>query len=177
MYICTYVYICIQLPSANTATALGDMGCWVEWLIGDMGCWVEWLIGCSAVGCQNAPSWAVWCPNPSTWGSKSSKLGPKILKVGSLNRLKSIPGGILERSWGHVGPKMAPRAKTSGTVKVLFSSWGPSWSQKSSKIYPKSNPKCDHFLIDLKIDFGSDLVRFWSQLGSPNPPKMKPSWL
>ena len=157
------------MPSASTATALGDMGCWVEWLIGDMGCWVEWLIGCSAVGCQNSPSWAVGCPNPSTWGSKSSKLGPKILQVGSPNHLKSIPGGLLERSWGHVGPKMAPRAKTSRKVKVLSPSWGPIWSPKSSKIDPKSDPKCDHFLIDLKIDFGSDLVPFWSQLGLPKP--------
>ena len=141
-----------------------------------MDCWVEWLIGCSAVGCQNSESLVVGCPNPSTWGSKYSKLGLKIVQVGSPNRPKSIPGGILERSWGHVGPKMAPRPKTSRKVKFLSPCWGPSWSPKSLKINPKSNPKCNIVLIDLKIDFASDLVRFWSQLGTQNLPKMKPSW-
>ena len=105
----TYIYIYPIALRASTATALRDMGCWVEWLIGDMGCWVEWLIGCSAVGCQNAPSWAVGCPDPSTWGSKSSKLGPKILQVGSPNRLKSIPGGLLESSWRGLGAMLALR--------------------------------------------------------------------
>ena len=93
-----------------------------------MDCWVEWLIGCSAVGCQNSESLVVGCPNPSTWGSKYSKLGLKIVQVGSPNRPESIPGGILERSWGHVGPKIAPRPKTSRKVKFLSPCWGPSWS-------------------------------------------------
>ena len=33
------------------------------------------------------------------------------------------------------------------------------------------------FMINLKIDFWSDLVPTWLHLGPPNPPKMGPSWL
>ena len=41
----------------------------------------------------------------------STKLGPKIHQVGSQKPPKSVLEGLLERSWAHLGPKRAPRAK------------------------------------------------------------------
>ena len=73
-----------------------------------------WLVTC-LVG------WFVGCFNHQVGGRKSSKLAFKIIKLepkSSKTRPKKLPGGVLgvprgllEGSWGALGPKRAPRAK------------------------------------------------------------------
>ena len=90
-------------------------------------------------------------------------------------------GAILAASWrsldhlgskfGGLGPILAPR----------WGFWGPSWLPNGAPNPPKSVPRAIwnaiFFIIDLKINFWSDLERTWPHLGPQNPPKMRPSWL
>ena len=100
--------------------------------------------------------------NRPKWVQKSTKIGPKAL---------------LESSGGHLGPKMAPRANIGSKTWFV----GPPWTSKlEAKIHQKSVrswSKMWCFLLIFWIDFWSDLVPTWCQLGSQSPPKMELSWL
>ena len=108
----------------------------LAWLVG-------WLVGLLAVsttklGVENRPS---WLSKSLSWRPKSSKIGPKRPPGGVLG----VPRGLLEGSWGALGPKRAPRAKKYQKVKIGYASWGPSWSPKSIKNRSRCDPKGDHF--------------------------------
>ena len=53
----------------------------------------------------------------------------------------------------------------------------PNGGQNPLKLVPRAIQKVIIFLIDLKIDFWSDLVPTWLHLGPQKLPKMGPSWL
>ena len=85
-------------------------GCLVDWLARWL---VGWLLAClvgllavstTKLGIENRPS---WLSKPLSWTPKSSKIGPKRRPGGVLG----VPRGLLEGSWGALGPKRAPRAK------------------------------------------------------------------
>ena len=64
---------------------------------------------------------------------------------------------------------------------LLGGFWGGFGRQVGAQNRPKSIPRAIwnviNFLMDLKIDFWSDLVPTWPHLDPQNPPKMEPSWL
>ena len=108
----------------------------------------------------------------------STKLGPKIHQVGSQNPPKSVLEGLLERSWAHLGPKMATRAKMLQNVKIGYAFWVPSWRPKSMKSRSKSVSKFDilfdHFLDRFLERFGANLVPTWLPKPSQNGAKLAP---
>ena len=76
-------------------------------------------------------------PKSTKLGFKSIKSGTKILiklvlgpswgALGGKNPHKIGPGALLEGSWGHLGPKRAPRANKSSKSAFVGLSWPPSW--------------------------------------------------
>ena len=60
---------------------------------------------------------------------------------------------------------------------ILGGFWLRGWFQNRAKVDQKSIQNVISLLIVFWIDFWSDLVPTWSQLGSQNHPKMEPSWL
>ena len=139
----------------------------LAWLVGWLGCWLF---------------------QPPSWGSKIVQVGFQNHQVGSRNRLKLIPRGLLEGSWGCqeaswrglgglLGPRGPQERKNDQKVKIGYAPWGPSWSPKSIKNRSRCDPKGGHFFIDFWTDFGSDLVPSWLYLDAQNPPKMESSWL
>ena len=106
----------------------------------------------------------------------STKLGPKIHQVGSQNPPKSVLEGLLERSWAHLGPKMATRAKMLQNVKIGYAFWVPSWRPKSMKSRSKSVSKFDiffeHFLDRFLERFGANLGPTWLSKPSQNAAKL-----
>ena len=92
---------------------------------------------------------------------------------GSKNQHKSILGEVLGGLGGMLGPKSSKRS----AKLVLRHPFSPQVGrQNQSKIHPEAIEKVIVFLITFGIDFWSDLVPTWLQLGSQNPPKMEPSW-
>ena len=100
------------------------------WLVA---CLVGWLVGLLAVsttklGVENRPS---GLSKPLSWRPKSFKIGPKRLPGGVLG----VPRGVLEGSWGALGPKRAPRAKNAPKCKdrlrLLGAKLEPQIDQKS----------------------------------------------
>ena len=79
----------------------------VGWLLGWLVGWLAgWFVGCfyHQVGIENRPS---WLSKPLSWRPKSSKISPRRRPGGVLG----VPRGLLEGSWGALGPKRASRAK------------------------------------------------------------------
>ena len=107
--------------------------------------------------------------------SKSTKLEAKIHQIGSQDRSKSVPKGFLERSWGGLGAKKAPRAKNDRKCKDRLRLLG---TNLGAKIQQNSNFKAIQkvivFLIDFWINFLANLVPFWCQNDSPTLPKWMP---
>ena len=111
---------------------------------------------------------------------KSSKMDAKILQNRSLEVSWEGLGAILAPSWcfepilaptlGGLGPILAPRWGFGAP------SWLPNESQNPWKLLPRAIQKVTIFLIDLKIDFWSDLVPTWLYLDPQNPPKIEVSW-
>ena len=85
---------------------------------------------------------------------------------------------VLGGSWGHLGPKMVPRAKKTSKKYFWAPPWVPSWRPKSTKIAPKSDPKgddfFDHFLNQLLKRFCANLVPTWPPKLSQNGAKLGP---
>ena len=102
------------------------------------------------------------------------QLGPKIYQVGVQNHSKSAPGGFLEGSWHHLGSKMPSRANKFPTCQQKLHFWGGQvGAPDHQKTIPRAIQKVIIFLIDLGIDFWTDLVPTWDHLG----PQRGPSWL
>ena len=119
---------------------------------------------------KNRPSWAPNpFKNPSKWKPKSSKIGPRRPLGGVWGSL----GAILAPRWPQGGPKRPQDLEKSILGPPLGRQVG---GQNRSKIHPEAIEKVIVFLITFGIDFWSDLVPTWLQLGSQNPPKMEPSW-
>ena len=119
---------------------------------------------------KNRPSWAPNpFKNPSKWKPKSSKIAPRRPLGGVWGGL----GAILAPRWPQGGPKRPQDLEKSILGPPLGSQVG---GQNRSKIHPEAIEKVIVFLITFGIDFWSDLVPTWLQLGSQNPPKMEPSW-
>ena len=106
----------------------------------------------------------------------STKLGPQIHQVGYQNPPKSVLEGLLERSWAHLGPKRAPRAKMLQNPNVRTPYIGAKLEVKIDKKSIGALSKLIFFLF-LLIASWIDLVPTWHQLGTQNPPKMESSWL
>ena len=101
---------------------------------------------------------------------KPTKLDPKIHQVGVQNPPKSVLGGLLEGSWGHLGAILDARwpqeRKPPPKVNNSYASWGPSWRPKSTKTRSQDDPRCDHFFDQL-------VGRFLKPLGI----NLRPTWL
>ena len=83
-----------------------------------------------------------WLPRPSNFEAKLFQ-----------NWSWRLSGGFLEGSWGHLGPKRAPRAnKTS----------------KTRSLDPPGPPKLEPCWGVLGLCWGY-VGRFWWQVGGPNP--------
>ena len=61
------------------------------------------------------------------FGLQIHQVGAQIHETGGPNPLKIGLGGLLEGSWGHLGPKRAPRANKSSKSAFVGLSWTPSW--------------------------------------------------
>ena len=99
-------------------------------------------------------------------GSKLEVLGGSW---GSKNQGKSILGGVL----GGLGGILAPKSqKMRARIDLKHEFGPPNGGQNPLKLLPRAIQKVIIFLIDLKIDFWSDLV----QLGPILGPKALPKW-
>ena len=114
-------------------------------------------------------------------GSKIQPNTKKIDQKSIKNRSTSVPGGsggVLGPSWLQDGTK----SQKSSENLIRRIPWAPPLgghygAQNQSTSGPRAIRKVIVFMIDLKIDFGSDLVPIWLHLGLQNPPKIGPSWL
>ena len=131
---------------------------------------LEWLLQCLKLYRNRLKICKTSINNLSNMVQKSIRIGPQ-----------SCLGGVL----GHLGPKMAPRwpqdgPKSPQNLENRFLGpplGGHFGSQNRSKSVSRAIRKVIVFMIDLKIDFGIDLLPTWSHLVVQNPPKMVPSWL
>ena len=72
---------------------------------------------------------------------------------------------------------MGPKSQKLSASPDLNDGFGtPNRGQNRSKLLPRAIQKVIIFLIDLKIDFWSDLVPTWLYLDPQNPPKIEVSW-
>ena len=113
----------------------------------------------------------------------------KNIQNGCQNPSKSVPGGVLGGSWGHLVSKLevlglswrkigGSWADLGSKMGVLGSILAPKWEPKSMKIGPKSDPKSDHF-FDIVLDrllerFGANLAPTWLPKPSQNGAKLVP---
>ena len=108
---------------------------------------------------------------------------------GGQNPSKSVSGGVLGGSWGHLGSKLrfgaylganfgGSWADLGSKMGVLGSILAPKWGPKSMKILPKSDPKGDHFfnhfLDRLLKRFGANLAPTWLPKPAQNGAKLVP---
>ena len=97
---------------------------------------------------------------------------PKSCKIGLRGRLGRVLGR-LRQSWGPSWPQEATRFEN---VNSRAASWELSWSTKSIKIGPKSDPTCDHFLDwfgePFLKRFGANLDQFWFPKPSQSEAKL-----
>ena len=107
-------------------------------------------------------------------GGVGGSWGPLLGVLGALGELLGGLGAILSTRWPQDGPKRPQDLEKSILGPPLGSQVG---GQNRLKIHPEAIEKVIVFLITFGIDFWSDLVPTWLQLGSQNPPKMEPSWL
>ena len=119
--------------------------------------------------------------NPTTWGPKSTKLGPKIhqsrhreASEKGLGRLCRPLGGVLGASWVQDGPKTQKCSKIQTLVPAFRGQVG---AQNRSKIDLETIQEVIIFLIVFGIDFWSDLEPIGLHLDPQNLPKMESSWL
>ena len=147
---------------------------------------VEWLINCLAVGCQHPPGWG---PNAPTRWPNPIKMLPKILQNGGVGGswgpllgVLGALGELLGGSWGHLGPKMAPRwpqeAPRPRKINSGAPSWEPSWRPKSiknpSRGHRKGDRFFDHFWDRLLERFGANLAPTWLPKPFQNGAKLVP---
>ena len=90
------------------------------------------------------------------------------------NRSTELSWRDLGPSWPQDGPKSAKNFENWFLGLPLGGHFG---AQNRSKSGPRAIWKVIVSMIDLKIDFGIDLVPTWHHLGFQNPPKIGPSWL
>ena len=162
-----YMYLTAFGPFRHCAYDVGL----VDWMADEfLGCLViGWSFGCSS-GCWsdlkiNQKS----IKNRSKNKQKSIKNGPKS----DQNRSTELSWRGLGPSWPQDGPKSSKKA---AKMKVLTSSRGPLWGPKSIKIWPKSDPRGDHF-FDWFRDrfferFGANLAPYWPPKPSQNGTKL-----
>ena len=101
------------------------------------------------------------------------KIYPKRLKNPWKRCLGEVLGGsgrLLEGSWRHLGPKMAPRAKKTPKGPPLDPQVG---GQNQWKIDLKGIQNLIIFLIGCWIGFHRIWVPTWHQLGTQNLPKYR----
>ncbi len=145
---------------------------------------VEWLINCLAAGCQHPPRWG---PDAPTRWPNPTKMLPQILQNrgagGSWGLLLGVLGALgelLEGSWGHLGPKMAPRGpKHRKAISGQHPPpWERSWTPKSIKNRSRGNLNGDHFFDHfgdrLLEQFGANLAPTWTPKPSKNGAKLAP---
>ena len=137
----------------------------IPWLFGDrlIGWLLDWLLEWLKIVSK---SWE----NRSKINQKSIKNGPQI----DQNRSKELSWRGLGPSWSQDGPKSPNNVENWFLGPPLGGHFG---SQNRSKSAPRAIRKVIVLMIDLKIDFGIDLVPIWSHLGLQSPPKIDPSWL
>ena len=122
-------------------------------------------------------------------GSWGRSLGGSLGR--SLGVFEALGGGVLVGSWGLFGGPWgplggvlegsSPQNGLKGQKHVEKSVPGPPLgrrigAQSRAKPAPRAIQNGIVFLINLQIDFWSDLVPTWLHLGPQNPPKMGPSW-
>ena len=120
---------------------------------------------------------------------KPTKLGPKSIQKSIKmdakivqNRSQEASWRGLGRSWGHLGPKMAPRwpqeAPRPRKINSGPPSWEPSWRPKSiknpSRGHRKGDRFFDHFWDRLLERFGANLAPTWLPKASSNGAKLDP---
>ena len=97
------------------------------------------------------------------WGRPGATLGVFGVMLVESDRFWPYFGSNLEG----LGRILAPRGRVLGDFGLQVG------AQNRPKSIPRAIWNVINFLMDLKIDFWSDLVPSWP----PTPPKMKPSWL
>ena len=110
---------------------------------------------------------SLWGLLGGLWGLLGGLLGAleAILRPKShQDRLQDDSGKIRKRKSDFFGP-------------LLGAILGPKMYQNLLKSVPRAIQNVIVFLIDLDIDFWSNLVPTWPHVGPPNPPKMDPSWV
>ena len=100
---------------------------------------------------------------------------PEYFKIG--------PGGVLGRSWGHLGSKLEVLGFLAPNLKVLGRSWlqdGGLGLHLDSKMGAKIHENCcqerSKRLSFCSSFFGSTFEAIWCQLGSKLAPKAFPKW-
>jgi hypothetical protein len=112
---------------------------------------------------------------------KEAKTLPKHTK-NEIRNYNKRQWGILTfaGSWGHLGPKRAPRAKNSSKTQFALPPWtpqvGPQNRQKSILRPSKRENLFDRLLGGVLMPFGANLAPTWSPKPSQNRPKLGPSW-
>ena len=171
-----YIYI-LKTPAANNRRPS-------PLAIGGLICKSRTGLGLKVFPKSNQKSTKLWTKIYQKSNPKSMKMTSKIQQ----NRSMRLSWGDFGGTWCHLGCKL----------EVLGLSWlqvGRSWAdlgpklgilgrfglqvgaQNRIKSVPRAIWKAIIFSVDLKIDFGSDLVPTWPHLGRQNHPKMMPSWL
>ena len=154
------------MPSANghAPRDVGMCGCLVGWLLAWLLGWligllVEWLAPNHPKIHQDG------LPNPS-----------KIHQNGGQNPLGSVPRGLLESSWGILGPRWPQEASRAKMHKKPKHFHPPLGGQVGAKIHQKSilgRSTRWSFFVSL---FGSTFEAIWCQLGSKMAPQTLPKW-
>ena len=119
---------------------------------------VEWLINCLLI------AWLL--------GANIHQIGAKIHQVVVQNPPKSRCWGLLGALGEVLGGSWAQDLKMLNLQTKVTPLGGQVGAQNQSKSVPRAIRKAIIFLIDLKIDFWSDLVPTWPHLDPQNPPKM-----
>ena len=174
-----YIYIYIQLPSAHPATVPTMLDWSIEWLINSLVVWwsVDRLVARVVAGViQN-------CIQITRKSSKNlSTIYQKSIKNGSQidqNRSTELSWRGLGPSWPQEGPKSSKKAEKWKFWPSLGGHFG---AKNRSKSVPRAIRKVIVFMINLKIDFWSDLEPTWLHLGPKSkksafdPPSSPPCW-
>ena len=102
---------------------------------------------------------------------KSTKLEAKIVPNRSQEASRGGSWGILGGSWGQEGPKSKKCSKNQTFRPPIGGQVG---SQNPLKFDLKAIRKAIIFFMIFRIDLLANLMGFWSQNGTQNPPKWVP---
>ena len=112
--------------------------------------------------------------NRSKINENEARLGSKIDAKLMKNRFQinqgsfEHPGAVSGRNFGALGRILAPRGRVLGHFELQVE------AQNQPKSIPRAIWNVINFLMDLKIDFWSDLVPSWPPNPSKNEAKLAP---